>query len=208
MKFRAVTLGAVLILVLSSCAMATGEERPTDAKLRDGINLLLTNFTARHPELRTWDASAVKHQIAAPLPKGLATEAGWTLSWSNATSKELSRVVIPWTILGQYPNHFALDSARYTGGKAVPDSVAIEIRKIQQGSDEFFAAIVHLRFSSVDPTWLIFESVPYLPVTDNAYGWAHLRQGKWAVIDFGTATVGCGRVSTAIQKEFGMDCPT
>ena len=207
MKLRGVGLGAILVLILTSCAMGTGEERPADSKLRDGINLLLTNFTARHPELQTWDLPAVKKQIAAPLPKGLATEAGWTLVWPNATSNELSRVVIPWTILGQYPSKFAMDSTRYTGGKAVPDSVAIEIRKLQQNSDEFFAAVVHLRYSAINPSWLIFETIPYLPVTDDAYGWAHISEGKWSVIDFGTAIVGCGKVPGPIQQEFGMGCP-
>ncbi len=207
MKLRGLALGAILVLLLSSCALATGQERPTDSKLRDGINLLLTNFTAKHPQLQTWDLAAVKKQISLPLPKGLATEAGWTLEWPQASTKELSRVVIPWTILGQYPNKFALDSTRYSGGKNVPDSVAVEIRNIQLGSDDFFAGVVHLRYSTINPAWLIFETIPYLPVTDDAYGWAHVDQGKWKVIDFGTAIVGCGKVPQPIQNEFGMGCP-
>ena len=207
MKRWRIVLLIPALLVLAAC-LPSGNARPDDPKLRDGIKLLVTNFSASHPQLVNWDAAAVKSQIAQPLPRGLATEAGWTIVWPQATTGQLSRVVIPWTILGQYPSKFAPDSNNYSGIKLVPDSIAVQIRKLQQGGDEYFAAIVNQRFSTKDSSWLIFTSIPYLPVTDNAYGWAHLVAGKWQIVDFGTATVGCGKVPAEVQAEFGMSCPT
>jgi hypothetical protein len=196
-----------LAFLLVSCGLPTGNERPDDQKLRDGINLLINGFTASHPKLINWEAAAVKSQLGAKLPPGKATEAGWTLIWSNATNAELSRVVIPWTILGQYPSKYAPDSQNYTGSKVVPDSIATQIRSLQFGGDPYFGAVVNLRFSTKDSSWIIFTTIPYLPITDDAYGWAHLQNQKWKIVDFGTATVGCAIVPTAIQSEFGFTCP-
>ena len=118
-----------------------------------------------------------------------------------------SHVVIPWTILGQYPSKYAADSQDYTGPKVVPDSISTQIRSLQFGGDPYVAAVVNLRFSTKDSAWIIFTTIPYLPITDNAYGWAHLQNQNWKIVDFGTATVGCGIVPTAIQAEFGFTCP-
>ena len=196
-----------LAFLLVSCGLPTGNERPDDKKLRDGINLLINGFTATHPKLINWEPAAVTSQLRGKLPPGKATEAGWTMNWPNATNAELSRVVIPWTILGQYPSKYAADSQDYTGPKVVPDSIATQIRSLQFGGDPYVAAVVNLRFSTKDSAWIIFTTIPYLPITDNAYGWAHLQNQNWKIVDFGTATVGCGIVPTAIQAEFGFTCP-
>lgn len=200
-------ISLLIALVLTGCSVTAGNSRPDEAKLVDGIKLLITDFTARHPGLVNWDSSAVAKQLKEKLPKGIATEAGWTLTWPSASTGQLSRVVIPWSILAQYPDKFALDTNNYSGGSAVPDSIAVDIRSAQQKDDPYFAAIVHLRTSQKDSHWLIFTSIPYLPITDNAYGWAHLANGKWKIVDFGTATVGCGIVPVAVQSEFGFSCP-
>jgi hypothetical protein len=197
-----------LLLTQVGCSVLAGNSRPDDSKLRDGIKLLISDFTQRHPDLISWKVKEVERQISEPLPAGLATEAGWTLTWLHPSIGEFSRVVIPWSILGKYPDVFAQDAKNYSGGKLVPDSVATQIRHLQQGADIYFAAIVNLRYSAKDAHWLIFTSIPYLPITDDAYGWAHFQSGKWQITDFGTATVGCGRVPVAIQAEFGMSCPT
>ena len=203
--FRLVAL--LVALTLTGCSVTAGNARPEEAKLVDGVKLLITDFTARHPGLINWDPASVSQQLKTALPKGLATEAGWTLVWPSAKTGELSRVVIPWSILAQYPDKYSLDTNNYSGGNPVPDAIAVDIRSAQQQGDPYFAAIVHLRTSKRDSHWLIFTSIPYLPVTDNAYGWAHLVDGKWKIVDFGTATVGCGSVPKAIQSEFGFSCP-
>ena len=201
---------AVVLLAafaLSACSVVTPDKRPDDEKLRDGINLLTRDFTDHHPGLINWNPTAVKAQIAKKLPTGFATEAGWTLKWSDYSPGELPQVVVPWAMVGQYPNHFALDIDNYSGGKIVAQTTAVEVTRAQTGRDIYLAAIVHQRSAKSDPGWIIFTSVPYLPFTDMAYGFAHKSDGKWRIVDFGTATVGCGRVPTRIQSEFGMSCP-
>ena len=196
-----------MAVVLSGCSIVTPDRRPDDEKLRDGINLLLRDFTDHHAQLINWNEVMVKKQIGRPLPKGYASEAGWTLEWKDYVQGQLPKVVIPWSIIGQLPNKFVLDIENYSGGKVVPQSTEIEVRHAQQGSDYFLAGIVHMRASQSDPNWIIFTSVPYLPFTDTAYGFAHRAGGNWKITDFGTATVGCGRVPAPIQREFGMSCP-
>ena len=194
-------------ILLTSCSPPNPDRPPEDAKIRDGIKLLITDFTNRHPELVNWNQSAVKIQLTRKIPAGYATEAGWYITWANPTPTELPFVVIPWSVLAQYPNTFSKKSANYDGGKPVPQSVAADIRNEQQKGDTYFAAVVNIKYSIVDSSWIIFTSIPYLPVTDQAYGWANSKSGKWTITDFGTATVGCGRVPTAVQSEFGFSCP-
>ena len=33
------------------------------------------------------------------------------------------------------------------------------------------------------------------------------NDGKWQIVDFGSAMVGCGKVPNEIQSEFGFSCP-
>ena len=198
---------ATSLIFLAGCSVTAGNKRPEDAKLRDGIKLLITQFEEKHPDLINWKKSAVETQISSTMPDGYATEAGWTIVWKQATNGQFSRVVVPWLVLGQLPDNFASDTHAYTGGKTITYSQETNIRALQQKGDSYFAAVVHIRQSTIDPTWYIFESIPYLPVTDNAYGFAHKVNGKTAITDFGTATVGCGRVPEAVEKEFGFSCP-
>lgn len=206
-RVATIFLGMLLVLTLSACSVLTPDKRPDDEKLRDGINLLMRDLTDRHPQLINWKPDLVKQQINQPLPKGYATEAGWTLEWKDYLPGQLPKVVVPWSIIGQYPNKFALDIDNYSGGKLVAQSTEVEVRHAQLGSDYYLAAIVHMRSSTTNPNWIIFTSVPYLPITDTAYGFAHRTQGSWKIDDFGTATVGCGRVPNSILREFGMSCP-
>ena len=84
--------------------------------------------------------------------------------------------------------------------------MATIIKEEMQG-DKYFGAVVDIRSSTVDPHWIIFTTVPYLPVTDNAYGFATVRDKKWTVVDFGTGLVGCGTVPANVESEFGYQCP-
>jgi len=202
------SLALLLALAVTGCSVVTPDKRPDDQRLRDGINLLLRNFTDHHADLINWKMDQVKAQISKKLPTGFASEAGWTLKWSNYTQGELPQVVIPWSMVGQYPNHYVLDIDNYSGGKIVPQTTAVEVSHAQSGNDIYLAGIVHQRSAKSDSNWIIFTSVPYLPFTDIAYGFAHRSDGKWSIVDFGTATVGCGRVPATIQSEFGMSCPT
>ncbi len=211
MRLRKLLLGLLLActLVLTGCGLPSGNERPDDSKLRDGIKLLLTQFESKYPKLVNWKTAKVKAQISQRLPQGVATEAGWTLRWQANNPGELSSVVVPWIILAQYPTKFAKDVASYSGGEPVAAGIAAQITKLQQDSfgSTFFAAVVDQRISKIDGSWLIFTTVPYLPVTDPAYGYAQSIKGKWEIIDFGTATVGCNKVPTRVQSEFGFTCP-
>ncbi len=202
-------LGAIIlftVLILTACGAKNPDLRPDDQKLRDGISLLVKDLKINHPASLTWDVKALDAQLQHPLPKGFSTPAGWKLTWPNATSTELPYVYIPWTLTGTFPNHFAVENATYKGGVPVPTAVVRTIATQVLGSDDFYAAIVDVRYSSTNKRWVIFTSVPYLPVTDNAYGWATVVNGRWKVIDFGTATVGCGKVPTDVQSEFGLSC--
>jgi hypothetical protein len=199
---------ALLLLTLSAC-LPNPDAPPPSGKINEGINLLLTQFTKSHSALVNWNSEVVKAQLHEKFPQGVATEAGWRIVWPHAPAGGLPQVVIPWEFLAQYPNHPQLNINNYSGGNAVPQSVATAIRAAElpnQAGDPYFAAIVHLRSSTVDPRWVIFTSVPYLPVTDIAYGFAENDHGKWKVIDFGTAQVGCGAVPTQVLSEFGFTC--
>ncbi len=203
-------LGVITLLTLftlTACGAANPDIRPDDQKLRDGISLLIKDLTLNHPANRNWDQKSVDAQLQKPLPKGFSTPAGWKLTWPSATSNELAYVYIPWALTGTFPNHFTSENASYTAGTPVPTAVARDIATQVVGSDDYFAAIVDVRYSTTNKKWVIFTSVPYLPVTDNAYGWANAVNGRWKVIDFGTATVGCGKVPTDVQSEFGFSCP-
>jgi hypothetical protein len=195
------------LILLTGCGPSNPDTRPQDSKLRDGISLLLKDLLAKHPQLENWNQSEVDLQIHRKLPIGVSTPAGWKLTWPSPSTGEISYVYVPWVLTGTYPNHFASENASYTAGSPVPSSVSQDLAKQQLGDDPYFAAIVDVRYSDKDKKWIIFTSVPYLPVTDNAYGWATVVNGRWKVIDFGTALVGCGKVPAEVQTEFGFSCP-
>ena len=211
---RAIKAGVILcagVLLLTSCGAPSGDARPSDSNLITAINLLVSNFDANHPTLITWKTDAVKAQLSKKLPIGIDTEAGWLLKWTNPADGELSQVVVPWTLLAQYPNAPLPYFNHYKGGNLVPqatstDLVATIIKSEMQG-DKYFGAVVDIRSSTINPHWIIFTTVPYLPVTDNAYGFATVKDKGWSVVDFGTALVGCGTVPLDVEKEFGYQCP-
>jgi hypothetical protein len=203
------TLTLICVLLATSCGLPTGNERPDDSKLRDGIKLLINQFESKYPQSINWDSARVKAQIAKRLPEGAATEAGWSIKWSDYSDGELSSVVVPWIILAQYPSELAVDSDSFTGGANVPAGVAAQITKLQQDNfgSSYFAAVVNQRISKIDGRWIIFKTVPYLPVTDNAHGFAESVNGKWKIVDFGTGLVGCSIVPIRVLNEFELTCP-
>ncbi len=206
-----IALSALMLTLLSACGPQSGNQRPDDATLRKGIAQLTQTFEGKYPKLKTWDDAAVKAQIETKLPTGNATEAGWHLVWPNASATELSQVYVPWALIGQIPETFKSDTARYAGGKNVPSSVIQDLRRqflALANFGDYFAAITNVRYSLKNSKYIIFESIPYLPVTDPAYGWASATSGSWKVIDYGTATVGCGVVPADVQAEFGFGCPS
>ena len=212
-RVAATIVAGAMVAVLSACGPSDPNIRPTDSQLKDAISLLLKNFQSKHPALVTWKIDQVNKQLSASLPKGFSTEAGFHLMWTSYSDGQLPEVYIPWDLIGQYPNSFQKEVTAYSShlGKPVPSSVAQVIRRDQlknQADDSYFAAVVGMRYSVKDPRWIIFTTIPYLPVTDPAYGWATATSGSWKVSDFGTATVGCGKVPTPVQHEFGYDCPS
>lgn len=206
-------LGTALlsILVLSGCGAPSGDARPSDSNLIAGINLLVSNFNAHHPPLVTWKTSAVKVQLSQRLPVGRDTEAGWYIQWPAPKDGELSQVIVPWTLLGQYPNNPLPYFNRYKGGELVPQATSVDLVKTviatEMQGDQYFGAVVDIRSSKINPQWIIFTTVPYLPVTDPAYGFATVKNKSWGVVDFGTALVGCGTVPHNVESEFGYSCP-
>ena len=206
-----VAITAISALGLSACGPQNGTQRPDDSTLRKGIAQLIQTFEGKYPQLKNWDDAAVKNQIDKKLPIGNSTEAGWHIAWSDAKSTELSQVYVPWALIGQMPETFPPDTSHYTGGRNVPSSVIQDIRRQFLTSNkmgDYFAAITNVRYSTVDSKYIIFQTIPYLPVTDPAYGWATAATGAWKILDFGTATVGCGTVPTNVQNEFGLSCPS
>ena len=213
-KSRVVRTGAILsacLLLLTSCGAPSGDARPSDSNLITGINLLVSSFGANLPKLVTWKTDALKAQLTKKLPVGIDTEAGWLLKWPSPSDGELSQVVVPWTLLAQYPNAPLPYFNRYKGGNLVPQATSTDlvttIIKTEMQGDKYFGAVVDIRSSSLNPHWIIFTTVPYLPVTDNAYGFATVKDKKWMVVDFGTALVGCGTVPQNVLSEFGFQCP-
>lgn len=206
-KVKPISIALAFTFLLTSCGLPTGNERPEDKKLREGILLLITSYERYHPQIINFDKAKVKIQIAKKLPTGEATEAGWSIKWSNYVAGELPSVIIPWVILGQYPQNFKVEYQAYDGGRPVPQAIAQEISKQQQPKDEFFSAVVNERISIKDPTWIIYSAIPYLPVTDPGYGFAQKVGNSWKIVDFGTATVGCKIVPNQVLAEFGLSCP-
>jgi hypothetical protein len=200
----AITLG------LTACGPQNGTQRPDDQVLKKGIAQLIQTFESKYPQLKNWDDSAVKDQLVGKLPVGVSSEAGWHLTWPHATDKQLSQVFVPWSLIGQMPETFPADTSHYSGGRNVPSSVVQDIRRqflLMAKVGDYFSAITNVRYSTANSKYIIFESIPYLPVTDPAYGWASATTGAWKVIDYGTATVGCGSVPGNVQSEFGFSCP-
>lgn len=198
------------LLLLSGCGPQNGTQRPADDVLKKGIAQLTQTFEAKYPKLVNWNNASVKQQISGKLPIGNSTEAGWHLAWPNAASDQLVEVYVPWALIGQMPETFPESTSRYTGGRNVPSSVIQDIRRqflAKANVGDYFAAVAHVRYSTANSKYIIFESIPYLPVTDPAYGWASAESGAWKVIDYGTATVGCGIVPANVQREFGFSCP-
>jgi hypothetical protein len=204
-------VAAICVLLLTSCGAPSGDARPSDSNLITGINLLVSSFGSNHPKLVNWKTDAVKAQLAKKLPAGVDTEAGWLLKWPNPSDGELSQVVVPWTLLGQYPNYPLPYFNRYKGGNLVPQATSVDlvasIIKTEMQGDKYFGAVVDIRSSKINPQWIIFTTVPYLPVTDIAYGFATVKDKHWSVVDFGTALVGCGVTPLDVEKEFGYTCP-
>ena len=200
---KLIPLCICIAIALTGCGVQSGDARPDDKKLQDGIKLLLTYMKNDHPNLINWNQAAVNLQIAQKLPKGYATEAGWTLKWNNPKTGELPQVIVPWDLLGQFPTKTALDVNDYHAGSYAPQSVISEIARLQIKSDLYFAAIVNVKISDRNSKWVAFTKVPYLPVTDPGYGWAHSENGLWVIKDFGTATVGCGQVPAEVRCAAG-----
>lgn len=204
---RLLTLALCLVMLSGCSGQNTSEEKSTIK----AIGELLRGFQVRHPDLVNWDKKAVMAELDLPLPLGVATEAGLKFMWPHPDVGQLPQIILPWSKISQKAPQRIESDARYSGGTATVELSAAQIRQrvIDQDlqGDATLAAVTDLRTSRTNPDWVIFTVVPYLPFTDSAYGFAHLRNGRWEVADFGTATVGCGIVPEPVQTEFGFTCP-
>lgn len=213
-KFKKLTaaLSIASLLLLTGCGPQDGTQRPDDALLRKVIHQLMNNYGADFPQSISWDTKKVDDQLNRPMPKGFQTEAGWFIEWKDYAQGELAYAYAPWFLLGQYPNNLQSQNHAYTGGKDVPTSVqqavrAAAIRAKAIPENQYFSAFVNVKYSATDRHWIIFETIPYLPVTDPAFGFAHAEGSSWKFVDFGTATVGCGKVPASVLAEFKLSCP-
>ena len=195
---------------------------PSQMTIKSAISYLTKNFEVKHPALVNWNDQEVKHQLDQSIPVGTALDIGWLIIWPTFTPGELSRVLIPWHLLGQSTQPQPSSSGRqppkgsitlgytFTGGSIPSDAVTTALKHVitvsEMQSDSDFAAVTNIRQSIHYPQWIIFSTVPYLPVTDSAYGFATLINGNWEVVDFGTAKVGCNRVPASVEEEFGFSC--
>lgn len=197
-------------LLLSACGPIPGDSRPDNSTLITAIDLLINNFQQKHPSLVNWKIDAVKAQLQGQFPLGEDTDAGWLLVWPNPEPGQLKQVIVPWTLIGQYPNHPKPLGYRYQGGSIIPQATIDDITKVvidqEASGDPFLTAVVNVRESNANPQWAIFSTEPYLPFTDPAYGFATVANKHWKIADFGTANVGCTTVPKAVESEFGFKC--
>ncbi|WP_239375883.1 hypothetical protein [Frankia sp. Cj5] len=66
--------------------------------------------------------------------------------------------------------------------------------------------VVDVRVSRIDPTVAVAHVVPASGETDPATALLRHSGSHWAVVELGTAGVGCDSLSTAVQQELGLVC--
>ncbi len=66
--------------------------------------------------------------------------------------------------------------------------------------------VVDVRVSRIDPTVAVAHVVPASGETDPAIALLRHPGNRWAVVELGTAGVGCDSLSTAVQQELGLVC--
>jgi hypothetical protein len=86
-----------------------------------------------------------------------------------------------------------------------------------QGIGPTFVDVRNLVLSSADPSWARFNVAP-TPGNDKSipggyqggFGVAHFDGTRWAVVDFGTANVGCAstEVPPGVRDTLSLGCPT
>jgi hypothetical protein len=207
-KFTILTGVILLAGTLGGCGLVnTNNVTPTNTQIISTINLLINQYEKNYPKLKNWSDQAVARELSGNIPTGIATRGGWEINWPNAASDQFSSVLLPWTLLGIYPNqtsnnfHLYLDSGREVAG-----STYDQLQQIEDKQHPIFAGVEDARQSNIDGSWVIFTLTPYLPVTDSGYGFAHHENGNWKIVDFGSARVGCQITPGAIEKEFGFIC--
>ncbi|WP_239394287.1 hypothetical protein [Frankia sp. CiP3] len=66
--------------------------------------------------------------------------------------------------------------------------------------------VVDVHVSRIDPTVAVAHVVPASGETDPATALLRHSGSHWAVVELGTAGVGCDSLSTAVQQELGLVC--
>jgi hypothetical protein len=192
---------------LAGCGAKIGPANPTDTQLRQALNLLINQYETNYKKLINWNDQALTQQLMAPLPKGYSGEAGWVITWPNPKPGQLPSVILPWSLLQIYPTDIKYSNTLYKdNGNKIDGPTYNQIQSIEDNLHPLFSGTVNGLESKVDGKWIIFTEVPYLPVTDEAYGFAHYENGGWKIADFGSARVGCGVVPNAVEAEFGFTC--
>lgn len=204
------TLALVLVasLITTAASATDAVRRPTDAKLRSGILFLIKNLKKEHAGITGFNDDVISRQIQK-LPRGRATDAGWLLEWKYIDEEHLYSATVPWPLLGQdAPKNLPVPSdIRYSGGEDAAPSVVKAISSYEERLvGKWFSAITRVRQSRTDSRWAIFTATPYLPVTDQAYGFAKKTNKGWTVIDTGTFGVGCNTVPAVVLAEFKQNC--
>ena len=211
MKNLKLKLSVITILIvgtLSGCSLVnTDNSTPTTDKIVAGINLLISQYVKNYNSLVNWDNASVANQLLEKIPPGVPTPAGWLITWDHSKTNQLSSALIPWSILNLYPSQTSNPISIYKdAGKPVAAATYNQLQEIEDQKHPLFSGLVNVKSSINDGSWVIFTEMPYLSVTGPGYGFAHHENGTWKVVDFGTAQVGCGKVPSEIESEFGFTC--
>jgi hypothetical protein len=106
-----------------------------------------------------------------------------------------------------------------TTASGVPAAAIAEINSYETtfGPSVGTWQITSTKVSSVDPSYILFRIGPasgHQDTVQGGYGFVQNRSGKWTVIGFGSAQVGCSPgsaqtpvVPTAVLTGFGLACP-
>jgi hypothetical protein len=206
--FLILSLG-LSVITLTSCNPHT-VKTPSVALLQSSLKNLIAHFESKHLALVNWNHKLVQQQIENKLPDGIATEAGWLLSWTSVQAGEISEATIPWALLGGTPNNLNHPTINpefnQQPSQTIQDQITRLVQMREMQADPELAAVIQIRQSKKYPQWVAFNTVPYLPFTDPAYGIATINKGTWELVDFGTANVGCDQVPHNVETGFGFSC--
>jgi len=152
--------------------------------------------------------------VAAALVAGCSSGSTTTTSTTApATSTSSTGLTTTTTTTGA-----ASTTTTSASGRAVAVVATVNAWMAANGPAAGTWALTSTSFSTVDPTYALFRVGPapgYENSVQGGYGFLHQSGGRWNVIGFGSAEVGCPPgaptnvvVPTPVLAGFGVTCPT